>query len=146
MPASRAYAPALWVCLGLFAARVAGQAVVAVREVSWLPPMAHWYSGLLPYPLLLPVQILILALMLAIGAGFTRGRGVFVEPRPRLGRSVQAFAVLYAAGMGVRYAVTMWLFPERRWLGPGTIPIVFHWVLATFLLVFARYHVRQGQA
>jgi hypothetical protein len=41
----------------LFVLRVSGQVLVGVREVSFLPPFEQWYSGLLPYPLLLLVQI-----------------------------------------------------------------------------------------
>ena len=41
-------------------------------------------------------------------------------------------------GMVARYAITMTLYPERRWLGTGTIPIVFHWVLAAYLYVLGR--------
>jgi hypothetical protein len=37
----------------------------------------------------------------------------------------------------------MALHPERRWLGPGTIPIVFHWVLAAYLFTFAHFHTRR---
>jgi hypothetical protein len=42
--------------------------------------------------------------------------------------------------MVIRYVVRMVLFPEERWFG-GCIPIVFHWVLAAFLIVFALYHI-----
>jgi hypothetical protein len=31
--------------------------------------------------------------------------------------------------------------PDQRWFG-GTIPIVFHWVLAAFLLVYGVYNLR----
>jgi hypothetical protein len=42
--------------------------------------------------------------------------------------------LLYWAAMAIRYAVRMTRRPEARWLG-GAIPIVFHCVLAAFLLV-----------
>jgi hypothetical protein len=44
--------------------------------------------------------------------------------------------------MLLRYAVTMAVHPERRWLGTGTIPIVFHWVLAAYLFTLGRFHAR----
>ena len=53
----------LWICVGLFLLRVLGQLEVVLIAPAWLPPMEQWYSGLLPYPLLLPAQILILMLM-----------------------------------------------------------------------------------
>jgi hypothetical protein len=45
-------------------------------------------------------------------------------------------------GTSPRYALTMAWYPERRWLGTGTIPIVFHWVLATYLMALGRFLAR----
>jgi hypothetical protein len=50
--------------------------------------MGEWYSGLLPYPLLLPSQVLILAGQAWIARDFARGRGVFVVRRPAAGRAL----------------------------------------------------------
>ena len=134
-----AYAPWLWGLTILFLLRVAGQVIVVLFHPTWLPPMAEWYSGLLPYPYLLPAQILILALMVSIDRSFSTGTGPFVLPRPRMGRWLMTASYLYFGGMVVRYIVSMTLHPERRWLG-GTIPIVFHCVLATYLHLVGRYH------
>jgi hypothetical protein len=141
----RTLAPLLWALLGLFALRVAGQALVAAFDVRFLPPMRAWYSGLVPYPVLLPIQVVLLACMAAVALGFTRGEGRVVLPRPRLGGRLRVVAWLYAGAMAIRYAATTALDPERRWLGEGTIPIVFHWVLAAFLLALAHYHLRAGR-
>jgi hypothetical protein len=48
--------------LFLFCLRVFGQILVAFFNVSFLPPMEEWFSGLLPYPELLTAQILIIAI------------------------------------------------------------------------------------
>jgi hypothetical protein len=40
----------------------------------------------------------------------------------------------------VRYIVRMWRRPDQRWLG-GTIPIVFHSIVAAFLWIVGRYHL-----
>ena len=135
----RRVAPVLWALLGLFLLRVAGQALVAFLGVRWLPPMEQWYSGLLAYPYLLPAQLVILAVFGKVCLDFGRGHGWFVVTRPWFGRQVWWFGWLYLAGMIARYPLQMALHPEDRWLG-RTIPIVFHWVLASFLLVFARFH------
>src|SRR6516165_4376022 len=50
----------------LFVLRVAGQVLVGLGEASLLPPFERWYSGLLPYWLLLPAQIALIVLMLKI--------------------------------------------------------------------------------
>ena len=125
----------LWLLTGLFALRVAGQALVAFLHVGFLPPMSAWYSGLVPYAVLLPVQLVILAIMARINVDLTAGAGTFATPRPRLGRGLRWFALVYVLAMVVRYVVTMMLHPEQRWLG-GTIPIVFHWVLAAYVFVW----------
>ena len=55
----RRHAPAatlLWICIALFAARVIGQFEVMLFAPDWLPPMEAWFSGLLPYHLLLPPE------------------------------------------------------------------------------------------
>ena len=135
------HASVLWFLLFLFCLRVAGQALVAAFAVPFLPPMQQWYSGVMPYPILLPVQILIIALLAKVATDFTRRRGFFVVPRRTMGRFLEWFSYLYWGGMVMRYVVTMTLHPERRWFG-GTIPIFFHCVLATFLFVVGRYHTR----
>jgi hypothetical protein len=117
----------------LFLIRVAGQVLVWRRSPDWLPPMQEW--NLLPYRILLPIQLVFLASMIAIATTVER-----FEPRPSLGRFLIALAIVYAAAMVVRYAVRMWRRPDARWFG-GAIPIVFHLVLAAFLLTWGNYHV-----
>lgn len=128
----------LWTLSALFLARVLGQIGVAFFGVAFLPPMPEWYSGLLPYHLLLPSQVGILALMLWINRGVATGTGFFSRPRPRFGRFLLGFALLYATVMVVRYFVSGQLHPERRFWPPGSIPIVFHFVLAGYLYVLSR--------
>ena len=127
--------------LGLFTAlfllRIVGQVIVRLARPRWLPPTEQW--NLTPYHLLLPTQVAILALLAWIDADFARGHGLWTEARPALGRGVLWFALVYASVMALRYAVRMISRPEHRWFG-GTIPIVFHGVLAGYLLVFGSYH------
>jgi uncharacterized protein len=125
----------LFACL--FALRVAGQVVVALRRPRWLPPMEEW--NLMPYRLLLPIQLVFLGVMAWLLSDFLAESGTLVEPSARFGRFVVVFAAVYAGAMLVRYVVRMRRRPEQRWFG-GTIPIVFHLVLAAFLLVFGTYH------
>jgi hypothetical protein len=125
----------------LFLLRVLGQLLVAAFQLPFLPPMAAWYSGLIPYPVLLPLQIGILLLQVKIGCDVGRKSGLFGTRKDRFGRGVQWFSVLYFTAMLIRYVVTMALHPEQRWFG-GTIPIVFHWVLAAYLWVLGHYHTR----
>lgn len=133
------YAPCLWFLLVLFCLRVGGQMLVAFSDVSWLPPMEEWYSGLIPYPWLLPAQFLIILVFGKVYIDFTRGAGFFVVPRRRLGSGLLIFGSIYFAAMVIRYVIRISLHPNERWLG-GTIPIIFHCVLATFILLVGHYH------
>jgi hypothetical protein len=120
----------LWVLLGLFVLRVLGQMLVAFLGVRFLPPMQAWYSGLIPYPLLLPVQFFIIALMAKACLDFTRGRGMFFEPRGFFAGPWLWFGYVYLTAMIAR-ALFLWDRP---------IPIVFHWVLAAFVITVGHSH------
>jgi hypothetical protein len=141
-PTPLRYPLLLGACTALFVLRVLGQALVAIRDVRFLPPFEQWYSGLLPYPLLLPAQIILIALMLKIVGDFSRGAGYFVSLQPRTGRILRVLGCLYGLAMVVRYAVTMTAYPELRWF-TGTIPIWFHFVLATFVFTLGHYQLRR---
>ena len=124
----------LWVLLSLFALRVLGQLLVVAGLAPFLPPMDDWQSGLLPYPLLLASQILILAVLAAVCIQFSQQRGYFVRPRTWLATPLWTVGWIYAVGMVVRYALL------RR----DAIPVVFHIVLASFLIIVAHHHRRQS--
>ncbi len=136
---TRRYATVLWILLALFCLRVVGQMLVAFLHVGFLPPMEEWYSGLMAYRWLLPSQFLIIFLYAKISIDFRRGRGFLVVPRRGLGTGLLIFGSLYFLVMIARYVIRMTLLPEGRWFG-GTIPIFFHLVLASFLLVLGWYH------
>ena len=141
MPHPQGYACWLWLLTIMLTLRVLGQIVVAWRAPRWLPPMGQWQSGLLPYPVLLLGQAIVLTLLIWISTNFSRGAGIFVQPYPGRGRYVVWFACVYFGGMVVRYVVWMYLRPDQRWFG-GTIPVIFHCVVAAFLWTFGMYHVR----
>jgi hypothetical protein len=112
----------------LFLARVAGQALVMLDPVPWLPPPHAWYSGLLPYSLLLPAQLVILAVQAVVSRAAWMGSAWLVRPKPRASVQLTWLAAAYALAMAVRYAVT----------GTHAIPVVFHWILAAYLYTLAR--------
>jgi hypothetical protein len=133
-------APWLWVFTVLLVARVVGQLIVVAAAPRWLPPMSQWQSGLLPYPALLIGQIVVLGLMFSISIDFTRGSGYWVEPHPQLGHAAVVWSVFYAGAMLVRYVVRMTRRPDQRWFG-GTIPIIFHTLVAAFQWTFGWFHL-----
>ncbi|MFZ5861313.1 MAG: hypothetical protein ACOYXR_00490 [Nitrospirota bacterium] len=134
------YALTLGALTGLFTLRVAGQGLVAFLGVEFLPPMEQWYSGVMPYPILLPTQLAMIVVMVVIVGDVARGSGTFAMPRRWAGPVLLWCSYAYAAAMAVRYVVNMTLHPERRWFS-HTIPIWFHVVLAAFLYTLGRYHV-----
>ncbi len=123
----------LSILLGLFVLRVSGQVLAATIAPRWLPPMARWYSGLMPYRYLLPAQILFVIVMMAIVRQVATGPSPLGSGAAAAGTWIVWASYVYALGMvyrAVRYAVAT---AERRGV---LIPIVFHFVLAAFLFVW----------
>jgi hypothetical protein len=131
-PATRAVL--LWLTTLLFLARVIGQILVGIYSPPGLPAWSEWYSGLLPYPWLLPSQILLLMFMAVVNTDTIRQHGSLWVTSPRTRKLLRAFASLYAIGMGLRYVLQMTFHPDQRWFG-HTIPIWFHLVLAAWMFI-----------
>src|SRR5687768_14383110 len=91
----------LWILLALFCLRVLGQVLVAFWNVRSLPPMSEWFSGLIPYPVLLASQVLIIVLLGTVCIQFSRGRGWFVERRRKFGLALTYFGLIYLGSMVV---------------------------------------------
>tara|TARA_Y100000588_G_scaffold395310_1_gene522941 strand:+ start:8603 stop:10885 length:2283 start_codon:yes stop_codon:yes gene_type:complete len=141
-PNPKRFAPFLWILLGLFLFRVTAHfLVIYANGVSWLPPQQEWLSGAVRYEYLLIVQIAISTLFLKICVDFTRARGISIKPNQILASWLPILGLTYLGIMLIRYAMRMALYPPERWTG-GAIPIFFHCVLATFILIIALYHVR----
>ena len=132
------YLPLMWACVVLFMFRVLGQVYVSVYAPRWLPPMREWYSGLLPYYLLLPAQVLIFALMAFVAYDYTREEGFLFVTSALKGKILVSIAIAYFSAMVTRYVITMVRYPGRRWFG-GTIPIALHCVLAAFMFMVGSF-------
>jgi len=134
---STSAATLLWICIALFAARVIGQFEVMLMAPAWLPPMEAWFSGLLPYYLLLPAQLVLLVIMAAMAGNPRLRDGSFAAEKPGTARAWRVLALMYFAFMAGRLALNLIDHGEEFW-HHGAIPVAFHWVLALFLLVSAR--------
>lgn len=135
--AGREVALLLWSCIALFAVRVVGQFEVLVAAPGWLPEMDAWYSGLLPYYLLLPVQIALLMIMAVVAWNRRVRTGRFALARPQVARVLRMLAACYFLVMALRLGLNVHENGSAFWR-EGAIPVAFHWVLALFLLVSAR--------
>jgi hypothetical protein len=140
---SRGAAVLMWSCIALFAARVLGQLETLLLQPQWLPDMDAWYSGLLPYPLLLPAQIAILMLMAAVAWNRRVRTGCFARANPRGAGALRIFAAIYFVVMAVRLGVNVIDNGADFWRS-GAIPVAFHWVLALFILVAGRASEAMG--
>jgi hypothetical protein len=138
-PGARAAGAAalLWGCVALFATRVIGQLEALLVAPAWLPDMDAWYSGLMPYHFLLPVQIAILMAMAVVAWNRRVRDGHFARANPRSAAALRIFACTYFVAMAVRLGVNINENDENFWR-EGAIPVAFHWVLALFILVAAR--------
>jgi hypothetical protein len=148
------YAFILGLLTFLFFLRVLAQALVAFLDIPFLPSMEEWVtpsaspfstSGLIPYPILLSIQVVIVILQIKVSHDFLRGEGYFVSLRRRTGGILTWISHFYFALMALRYAISMALFPERRWFGQTAI-IFFHFVLAGFLFTLGHFHAREAPA
>jgi uncharacterized membrane protein required for colicin V production len=123
----------LGMLLALFVLRVFGQILAATVAPQWIPPMARWYSGLMPYRYLLPTQLAFVVVMVMIIRQVATGASPLGGRAQAAGAWIIWASYVYALGMvvrAVRYALAT---PERRGV---LIPIVFHFVLAAFLFVW----------
>lgn len=129
----------------LFLGRVCGQVMAGIYQPAWLPPWGAWYSGLLPYPWLLPAQLLLLMFMAVVNVDQLRGHGGLCVRSATVRRRLRLAAGGYAGIMLARQALHLALVPEARWLGGGTVPVLFHLVLAAWLRVLA-VRIEEGRA
>jgi hypothetical protein len=132
----RHYALALWGLTLLFGLRILAQPLSQI--VPALPGFDAWHGGVLPYPALLLSQLTIAATMVIVNLMLARG---MLVPRPRLGRWLTWVGSLYFAGMLLRLVLGQTLYSGSPWLD-RPLPSLFHLVLAAWLLLLARYHVR----
>lgn len=117
--------------------------VVVGWNLGFLPPMAEWQSGVLPYPLLVFFQVAIIVLFGRIVRDYAKGKGFWTEPHRKRGMGILIFGAVYFSSMVVRYVLRMHFHPEARWFG-GTIPIFLHGILATFVMLVGRFQWRSS--
>ena len=114
---------ARWLTLltALFSTRVVGQIIAGVVAPDWLPEFDAFDSGLLPYPVLLCAQVVILAVQVRVIRAHHAGT---VRARTNRGRILFACGIAYGAIMLARAAITIAVY-GREWWWHGAIPIVF---------------------
>jgi hypothetical protein len=127
---------ALWLCLSLFVVRVIGQIEVVLLPLSWLPPFRAWESGLIPYSVLLPIQIVLIAWMTIVATDHWRGSGYFWVTHRSTRRRLKIIAGTYFTVMLLRLGITA-AIPPHSLAERGLIPVIAHWDLAAFIYLAA---------
>jgi len=136
----RRYFPWMLALVGLFVARVLAQLVQAVHPTAILPPFEAWHGAVLPYPLLVVVQtvmILVLAWIL------WRVRNDALSPRRWKYRLCFLFGGLYFSFMAFRLVAGLTVLADHAWFSKS-LPAFFHVVLATFVLMLGHYIYKQS--
>jgi len=139
---SHRYGLVLWILLALFAFRVAAQLAVLFVPSTLLPDFEAWHSGVLPYWLLVVSQVAILALLAWTARQFSSGA---VDPSRPAGVAALTFGALYFTTMLARLVLGLTVLSDRRWFS-SRLPTFFHLVLASYLLVFAWFHIVHAAA
>ena len=132
----RRYAVVLWLLLSLFCLRVAAQLVQWRGDISFLPPFQAWHSAVVPYWVLLSVQVLIIAGLGKVAFAFTTGR---VTASRRAARIWLTAGMLYMSVMITRLTLGLTLLANHDWFS-NRLPTVFHIVLASFIILVGMYH------
>lgn len=126
--------------MALFCVRVIAQPVTLLFHPSFLPAFDAWHSGVLPYPLLLVSQVVILFWLTLTAWRFTTDA---VAPSRRIGLGALTAGALYFAVMVLRLLLGATILRGARWFA-SPLPTIFHLVLAGYLLLFAHFHYRQA--
>ncbi len=134
--ASLPYTKWLWLCSGLFAFRVVAQLAALLFKPNFLPTFESWHGGVLPYPFLLTIQILILIWLSRTAWQFSHNN---VYPHRRLGRVIIIFASMYFFVMLLRLLLGLTILTEHRWFA-SYLPAFFHLVLASYLFLYGHFH------
>ena len=130
----------LWLLAAFFALRVIAQPLALVVDSRFLPRFESWYSGLIPYPVLVGVQLVILAWLLITASRVSRA---VARPRPTFGTLLLGAAGVYVVTMLMRLLLGATVLREERWFA-SPVPTAFHLVLASYLFVYGHFHYRHG--
>lgn len=137
---ARLFGALAWLLTGLFLLRVSGQAVQRWWPQAALPAAEAFQGSNLPYPLLLGAQLVILGAMAYCAERMRRGE---LAPRRRLGAVLAWAGAAYMAVALARIALGLFWPAADPWFR-AWIPASFHLVLASFVLLAARYHAHEG--
>ena len=134
------YFPWLLVLFGLFVFRVLAQLVQSLHPVAVLPPFGAWHGGVMAYPLLVVLQVVVIVALAII---LWRVRADAILPRRWKYRVCFTLGGVYFAFMSFRLLAGLTFLADNPWFS-RSLPAIFHVVLATFILLFGCYMYRRS--
>ena len=129
------YFPWMFMMTGLFAMRVLAQGIQALYPVPFLPPFQAWHGDVLPYPLLVISQIIILFVLAGI---LIRVKDDTISPSPWKYRTCFTLGSIYFLFMTFRLIAGLTFMADHPWFSKS-YPAFFHVVLASFILLLGHY-------
>ena len=136
---STLYQILLWTITIIFLGRILAQVFVGIYSPSYLPKMEMWYSGLLPYPILLTYQMFMYTCMVIFNFCLLMGRGpLFLVLNDKVSIYYIYFGITYFSLMVIRFIIHKIKEPEITW-PRGSIPIFFHFFLALYIILLGSY-------
>lgn len=120
----------------LFVFRVLAQLLQSVFDIPFLPSFDAWHGGVLPYPVLLASQVVIVVVLYAI---IWRAGTHAMVPRRWKYRVCFALGGIYFSFMAFRLLAGLTFLAGNPWFSKG-LPAFFHLVLAGFVLVLG-WHI-----
>lgn len=136
------YFPWLLVLFGLFVFRVLAQFVQSIHPVQILPPFEAWHGAVLPYPLLVIFQMIIIVVLTIV---LLRVRSDAIVPSQWKYWVCFTLGGLYFSFMAFRLFAGLTFLSDNLWYS-NSLPALFHIVLATFILLFGRYIYQRSKA
>lgn len=132
---------AFWlaVLVVLFSFRVFAQLLAYLFPVAYLPAFNDWHSAMLPYPVLLASQIIILYAGVITYRDFSCNK---VRPDYNFGNWIYILGWIYWLVMVLRLLLGLTVMSHSHWFAQY-LPALFHLILANILLLIGNYHRNQ---
>lgn len=126
-----------WMLLmaGLFGLRVLAQLIQAIYPLPFIPPFQAWHGAVMPYPVLVVSQFLIILVMAVV---LLRVKAGAVVPRRWKYRVCFSLGGLYFSFMAFRLIAGLTFLSDHPWFSKS-LPAFFHVVLAAFILLLGHY-------
>ena len=126
-----------WMLLlaGLSGLRVFAQLIQAIYPLPFIPPFQAWHGAVMPYPVLVVSQFVVVLVMVAV---LLRVKADTVVPRRWKYWFCFSLGGLYFSFMAFRLLAGLTFLSNHPWFSKS-LPAFFHVVLASFILLFGHY-------